>query len=387
MRAQKVTMTGRDRGDGGYRGSHRAGRPATNLGGLGHRRPGTTYLRRKTLICPGDVHHRTRIPGTLTYTPVTIVELAPAPGDHPVRSGDAGGYRRRVTVSQLLCFLALAEHGSMGRAAASLGIAQPSLAQAITALEHEAGALLVHRVHRGAVLTPAGEAYTVHARRLLRLMTSSGAPGSGPVTGSLDIAADPVLAVEPGAPLLGAFRQAYPAVRLRVEVPERGADVAAQVLDARAELGLLYLPVPAGVQVTVLGGHDLMAAFPPGTPDVPDPVPVGELDGRDVIDVPGSSWRGNIVGRTLAAAGVTMRVVVETSHREAVVPLVLAGAGLAFLPETTASWAAAGGAVVRRLDPPLRNTYGLAYGPGELSAAAQAFQLFAGAHRSAAAAG
>ena len=45
---------------------------------------------------------------------------------------------------------------------------------------------------------------------------------------------------------------------------------------------------------------------------------------------------------------------VPTAHREALAPLVVAGAGAALLAAPQARQAAAGGAVVARLDPPLR---------------------------------
>jgi hypothetical protein len=53
---------------------------------------------------------------------------------------------------QLEYFLAVVDHDGFGRAAAKLHIAQPSLSQAIAALERDLGVKLFHRLGRGVVL-------------------------------------------------------------------------------------------------------------------------------------------------------------------------------------------------------------------------------------------
>jgi DNA-binding transcriptional LysR family regulator len=79
------------------------------------------------------------------------------------------------------------------------------------------------------------------------------------------------------------------------------------------------------------------------------------------------------VERALAAASVTPVVAVETEQREALLPLVLAGAGSALLPRPLAEQARQRGAVVLELVPPLCRTVGLVHRAGTLSPAARAF--------------
>ncbi|MCZ0204345.1 LysR family transcriptional regulator [Streptomyces sp. UMAF16] len=277
---------------------------------------------------------------------------------------------------QLEYFLAVAEHGSLGHAAVAAGVSQPSLSQALGTLEKELGAALVRRVRRGAVLTPAGHAFVPHARLLLRELRRTGEVIGGPdgrPAGELDLVTTPVLAVDPCAPLLGRFRGLHPGVRVRVQVTDRDAEVPGMLADGRAEVGLAYLPLDAdGIVVRALAEHEIMAVFPPCEPSPPDPLPVRWLAGRETVGVTGHSRQRALVGDHLAAHGVRLRVTVEVAHREMVVPLVLAGAGMSFLAGKVARWAAGQGARVRRLDPPLRQRYGLVYVPGRLSPAARA---------------
>lgn len=72
-----------------------------------------------------------------------------------------------VSLTQLQSFVAVAEEGHVGRAARRLHLTQPPLSRHILALEDELGARLFERTHSGMRLLPAGEAFLLHARRIL----------------------------------------------------------------------------------------------------------------------------------------------------------------------------------------------------------------------------
>ena len=75
----------------------------------------------------------------------------------------------------------------------------------------------------------------------------------------------------------------------------------------------------------------------------------------------------DLLDRALATAGVEPVIAVETSQREAIAPLVLAGAGTSFLP--AAGRRSAQGAVVARLVPTLTRTVGLVHRAAPLTPA------------------
>lgn len=66
--------------------------------------------------------------------------------------------------SQLRAFVALCDHQHFGEAANTLGVSQPSLSQAITALEKRVGGELVERTTRRVLVTPLGETLLPYAR-------------------------------------------------------------------------------------------------------------------------------------------------------------------------------------------------------------------------------
>jgi DNA-binding transcriptional LysR family regulator len=91
-----------------------------------------------------------------------------------------------------------------------------------------------------------------------------------------------------------------------------------------------------------------------------------------ILTPPGTSTR-DLVETALGTIGAQARIAVETNQREAIVPLVLSGAGSTVLPEPLALDALSRGATVRSLRPALSRTLGLIHPADDLSPAAAAF--------------
>ena len=78
-----------------------------------------------------------------------------------------------VELRQLRYFVRIVEVGSVSRASQSLHVAQPALSQQVSRLEQELGTRLLSRSVRGVTPTDAGQAVYQHARRILRLVSST----------------------------------------------------------------------------------------------------------------------------------------------------------------------------------------------------------------------
>jgi DNA-binding transcriptional LysR family regulator len=273
--------------------------------------------------------------------------------------------------------LAVVDEGGFTRAAEARHITQPALSEAVRRLEQELGVALFHRVGRGVRLTAAGEAFVDPARQLVRdvgILRASVAAVAGLRSGQLDIASLPTLAVEPLVPLLGRFRHAAPEVTVRLVETEDVAGVAAAVRSGRSELG--FTELPSGDDRLVahpLAEQEILAVCPPATEVPARGLPVERLASMPLITTPPGTSTRMLVDRALRERNVQPPVAVETAHREAIVPLVLAGAGTCFLPRPQARRAEREGAVVTSLRPRLTREVGIIHREGPLSPAASAF--------------
>lgn len=274
---------------------------------------------------------------------------------------------------QLAAFLAVVEHGTVTKAAPVVHVSQPALSQTIRALEAELGTPLFHRIGRRLVLTAAGDAMVGPARQVVRdleLARRAVTDVAGIAGGTLDLAVLPTLAVDPAARLVGGFRVAHPGVVVRLSAPEGTADALARVADGRAELAVTDADVAPGLSVRRLAEQEFRAIFPPGTaPGRGRRIKVESLAGVAIVTTPpGTSTRG-----VLERAVRDPVIAVECGPRDAILPLVIAGAGAALVPAPLASVAATQGADVRNVDPPLTRSVTLAHRDASLSPAASAF--------------
>lgn len=299
-------------------------------------------------------------------------------------------------------FLAIVEEGGMTRAARRLHIAQPSLSQSLAALERELEVALFERVGRGLRLSAAGRALIGPARQALRSMQAARgavAEVAELLSGTLEIGALPTLAVDPLAQLVGRFRTEHPGVTVRVGEAQSASDLSTLVRDGGCEIGLAHLPLPRQGLVTVdLGVQELFFVLSPSIelaaesreraaaasseaqqqqqpPPAISPAALAKVP--LIVSPPGTSTR-MLLDQAMEAAGVVPTVAVETDAREAIVALVLAGAGSALLPAPLAYEAQRRGAQLRAARPRIARHIGLVRREGSLSPAARAFVALAG---------
>jgi DNA-binding transcriptional LysR family regulator len=283
-------------------------------------------------------------------------------------------------------FLTVVEEGGVTRAARTLHVAQPSLSQALKTLESELGMKLFDRVGRRLRLSAAGEAFVGPARQVLRAMDEARAAIAGVrdlETGTLEIAALATLAVDPMAELVGRFRALHPGIRVRMLEAESAEGVSSLVHDGTCEVGAAHLSLPRdGLQAQSLGDQELLFAMPPsGERGVSRPLNPRELSRTPLVVSPPDTSTRILLEQALAAVGVTPQIAVQTAAREAIIPLVLAGAGAALLPAPLAREAHRRGAVVRAANPKIIRPIGLVYRRAILSPAARAFLALASSAR------
>jgi LysR family nitrogen assimilation transcriptional regulator len=267
-----------------------------------------------------------------------------------------------MELRQLEYVLAVIDHGGVTRAAEALHVAQPTLSQGVRTLERELGVELFERIGRGVRLSVAGRAFEPAARRAVRDADDARLAATevlGLRAGRLTVIALPTLVVEPLVRWIGAFRGAYPGITVHVHHAEEADAVPARVGDGRADLGLGDVDPPsAGLHVEHAFDQDLVAICPPGF-DVADEVPLRRLASLPIVVTPPGTSTRRLVDAAFEEFGRKPEVAVEVDQREAILPLVLAGAGISFVPRRIGEQARAAGAVVARTRPMLRRRVGL----------------------------
>ena len=170
---------------------------------------------------------------------------------------------------QIEYFLAVVEHDGINGAAAALGVAQPTVSQALRSLERELGVQLFQRIGRGMVLSAAGRSLVGPSRQILRDVAAVEellAASDEEVVGRLDIMAFPALAMGPVVDLVAEFHRRYPKVAIRFSDLRDEEDSGTVIRDGHCEFVVAHLPLEGGdgLDVIELGEQEYWLVYPPG---------------------------------------------------------------------------------------------------------------------------
>ncbi|MCS4489180.1 hydrogen peroxide-inducible genes activator [Corynebacterium sp. ES2794-CONJ1] len=150
----------------------------------------------------------------------------------------------RPTLAQLRTFVTIAENKHFGTAASKLNISQPSLSQALVALEQGLGVQLIERSTRRVIITPAGEKLFPLAKATLDaadtfIAHAHGA--SGTLTGPLSLGIIPTIAPYILPQIFTKVREEYPNLELQI-VEDQTHHLINQLRDGTIDCALLALP-------------------------------------------------------------------------------------------------------------------------------------------------
>lgn len=145
-------------------------------------------------------------------------------------------------IDKLEFFIALAKERHFGRAAAELGVTQPTLSAAIKQLEDQLGVMLVQRGSRFQGLTPEGQRVLEWARRIVgdsRTMREEMRTARSGLSGHVRVAAIPTaLAMMPW--LTTPFREKHPHVTFSV-YSRNSLEVLTLLENFEIDIGITYL--------------------------------------------------------------------------------------------------------------------------------------------------
>lgn len=285
-----------------------------------------------------------------------------------------------MELRQIEYFLAVVEHGGIGGASVSLGVTQPTVSQALRALERELGVQLFHRIGRGMVPSAAGRALVGSARQIVRDVESVDdalAVGSDQITGRVEILASPFADGATIAEVVAAFVDAHPTATIRVGELDDESLAAAVIEEGRCDFVVTHLhPVETAVddalEVIVLGEQEFWLVCPSGTVLPDGPIDIADLPHIPMVFVPRGGIVADEIESAMREAGVRPPIAVLAEDREERLPMVLAGIGATMLERRVAE-SVADRTTVRPVLPRFVRNFALMYDPTALSVAAQAF--------------
>ncbi|MBC9245861.1 LysR family transcriptional regulator [Paracoccus sp. 11-3] len=243
-------------------------------------------------------------------------------------------------IDKLEMFLAVAKEQHFGRAAASLGITQPTLSAGIKQLEDQLGVLLIFRGSRFGGLTPEGKIALNWARRIVgdsrQLREEMRATRHG-LTGQLRIAAIPT-ALTWAARLSARFGQRHPNVSFTI-MSKTSIEILQMLDDLDVDAGISYLdnePLGKVSTVSLYEERYMLVCDPASAFAEHQQVGWADLNGCRLCLLSTNMQNRRIINRNLANAGVTPQVAVESASTVVLVAHVMEGGWLTILPEDIA---------------------------------------------------
>jgi DNA-binding transcriptional LysR family regulator len=248
----------------------------------------------------------------------------------------------------LAIFAKVVELRSFAAAASELTVSKATVSKAVTRLEARLGARLFNRTSRRLALTDAGQTLATRAARLLadgeaaenEALAQSAAP-----RGLVRLAVPMTFGVKVIAPLLPEFMTKYPEVSIDLHLGDATVDLIGEGFDAGVRIATL--PDSSLVARRLCAMPRYTVASPAylkqhGRPTHPMHLAQHRCLGYAYLSTPNTWHYSNAAGEQ---ADVRLSGPLRVNNGEALLPALLAGLGIADLPEFIVGDALASGAV------------------------------------------
>ncbi|CAB3693172.1 HTH-type transcriptional regulator GltR [Achromobacter mucicolens] len=239
---------------------------------------------------------------------------------------------RNLDLDALQIFKTVADQGGVARAAAHLNRVQSNVSTRLKQLETSLGTPLFRRQNRRLVLSDQGRVLLSYADRLLRLSDEAqSAVRDGALQGVLRIGTMESTAAARLPPILAAYHEAWPKVRIELVTGTSGA-LAAKVRNYEIEAAFVAQPFPAdGLAAMDAFKEELALISPLAWAPIRS---AKDLVNRSVIAfAAGCSYR-RILESWLNQEGIAPDKVMEFASYHAIVACVAAGTGVAIVPRS-----------------------------------------------------
>ncbi|MBB3647001.1 DNA-binding transcriptional LysR family regulator [Rhizobium sp. BK619] len=242
------------------------------------------------------------------------------------------------TLRQVQYFVAVAEQGSVTRAAQNLSISQSSVTEALKELETDLGVALFERHPRGLTITHNGHQFLRHATKILASVSDARTSFSGQqnaLSGTLNIGVTSLVAGYVLSDLLARYRRACPGIEVSA-IEDNGGYLEHLLVGGELDVAVMVisnLRDRMALQAEILETSPYRLWLPMGHPLVSaDIISVADIVREPLIMLTVDEIEEN-TGKLLSALGARPHVAFRTRSVEAVRSLVATGAGVALLPD------------------------------------------------------
>ncbi|MEK5037079.1 LysR family transcriptional regulator [Sporosarcina sp. FSL K6-3457] len=242
-----------------------------------------------------------------------------------------------MELKQLEYFIVLCQELHFTRAAEKLGIAQPSLSQQISLLEHEVGMPLFDRIGKKNILTDAGKILLNYSYNVFHEISQARAAISelqGLERGSLKIGSLLTVVNYLLPPTVINFHNAYPNVELSVQGLRTG-DIYKGLLENELDLGIVFLPVE----------HENLEAIPLFNENLAFAVPKDHIIAKEAsvslqvlketssILLPETYFLRQVINEQCRLLNFAPKPVLEMTTMDSIIKMVSKGIGVTILPK------------------------------------------------------
>ena len=257
-------------------------------------------------------------------------------------------------LASLQVFIRVVETGSFSRAAADLGLTQPTATKAVAEVEQRLGARLLHRTTRGVTPTEVGTLFYERCKGIAHAVAEAENLASllqTDASGTLRISASVAFGRRVLVPRVMRYMREHPRVQVELSFDDRYVNLVEQGVDVAIRMGRL---ADSTLGATWLGHNPWLLAASPGylsARGIPSmPADLVEHDCLVYSSVQGDA-RWTFIAPDGTESSVPVRGPLRSNNLSAVLAACEAGFGLAMLP-----WYVAGDAVAaERLVPLLRD--------------------------------
>jgi DNA-binding transcriptional LysR family regulator len=253
----------------------------------------------------------------------------------------------RITGVQL--FIRVVETGSFSKAAAELGVTQPTATKAVAATEQRLGARLLHRSTRGVTPTEVGALYYEKCKLIAREIDEADNLATllqSKLGGTLRVSTSVAFGRRVVTPLALKFMREHPEIGIDLSFDDRFVNLVEQSVDIALRMGRL---ADSSLGARYLGSNPwLTAAAPAYLARCGEPRAPAALAGHDCLiysSVQGDD-RWQFSSPAAEPVSVAVKGMLRSNNLSAVLAACRAGMGVAVLPWYVARESLADGAIV-----------------------------------------